>query len=94
MLKSKLPGTPLSKLLRSSREKKGLSQRAVADKLGYESSQFISNWERGVSQPPMNTLLKLIELYEIDKYEVFDVLLETTLQGVTTDLKNKFFKRG
>lgn len=42
----------LGEVLQMAREKKGLTQQTVADKLGYTSPQFISNVERGISVFP------------------------------------------
>jgi len=55
----------LADFLKQKRVAAGLSQRDVADKLGYSTPQFISNWERGVSHPPINALKKLGELYKV-----------------------------
>lgn len=83
----------LSKFLKDKRESAGLSQKQVADKLGYTTPQFISNWERGVSSPPLKTLKKVGELYHVSADELFKVTLESTLQQVTQDLKRKFYGR-
>ncbi len=56
----------LAELLKQKRIKAGLSQRDVSNALGYSTPQFISNWERGVSTPPMDAMPKLAELYHAD----------------------------
>lgn len=78
--------------LRKKRELAGLSQKQVAENLGYTTPQFISNWERGLSTPPIKTLKKLADMYSIPKEEIFDLLLQETLQQVTLDFKKKFSK--
>lgn len=83
----------LAKFLKDKRESVGLSQKQVADKLGYTTPQFVSNWERGVSSPPLKTLKKIGELYHVSPDELFKVTLETTIQQVTVDLKRKFYGR-
>lgn len=83
----------LAKFLKDKRETVGLSQKQVADKLGYTTPQFVSNWERGVSSPPLKTLKKIGELYNVSSDELFKVTLETTIQQVTMDLKRKFYGR-
>lgn len=80
----------LADFLQESRLNANLSQRDVADQLGYSTPQFISNWERGVSQPPISSLKKLAELYKISATELFDVVLSTTLVEVQEDMKRKF----
>ena len=80
----------LADFLKTKRVNAGLSQRDVADKLGYSTTQFISNWERGVSHPPINALKKLGELYKVSAEDLFDVTLNATIQEVTRDLRRKF----
>jgi transcriptional regulator with XRE-family HTH domain len=81
----------LAQFLKEKRVIIGLSQKDIADKLGYSTSQFISNWERGISQPPLQTLRKLSEIYKINADEMFNVLLKTTIAQVEVDLKRKFY---
>lgn len=80
----------LADFLKQKRVSAGLSQRDVADKLGYSTPQFISNWERGVSHPPINALKKLGELYKVSADDLFEVTLNATVQDVTQDLRRKF----
>ena len=81
----------LAQFLKEKRTLSGLSQKDVATKLGYSTSQFISNWERGVSQPPINTLHTLANMYKISAEQMFNVLLEETMIQVQADLKRKFY---
>lgn len=46
----------MGKLIKKSRVKAGLTQAALARALKYKSPQFISNWERGKSLPPVTAL--------------------------------------
>ena len=78
--------------LKDSRIAAGLSQRDVSEKLGYTTSQFVSNWERGLSTPPNKDVKKLAELYNLSIEEFLDLLLQETLQQVTLDFKKKFKK--
>lgn len=61
--------------LKTKREQCGLTQSEVAQKLGYGSSQFISNIERGISNVPVKALKSLIMLYQLDPGEAVDALL-------------------
>jgi DNA-binding XRE family transcriptional regulator len=83
----------LSKFLKEKRLEAGLSQGAVAKKLGYTSPQFVSNWERGLSQPPVATLRKIAQIYNISANDMFDVMLKATLDQVTAELTEKFYKQ-
>lgn len=80
----------LADFLKEKRVAAGLSQKDVADKLGYSTPQFISNWERGVSHPPINALKKIGEMYKVSADELFEVTLNATIQDVTQDLRRKF----
>lgn len=76
--------------LKKSREAQGLSQRDVSAHLGYNTSQFISNWERGLSQPPIPVLRKLALFYKVDAETLFNVILEAQVEIVRNSLREKF----
>lgn len=62
--------------LKKKREKKQLTQWDVARTLDYTTAQFVSNWERGVSLPPLETLPKLASLLKVPGKEFVDVMLK------------------
>jgi DNA-binding transcriptional regulator YiaG len=68
-------GNLLGEFLRSHRVSADLSQSYVARRLGYSSPQFVSNWERGLSVPPMNVLPKLERLYRFSGNELIEILV-------------------
>lgn len=76
--------------LKQKRRDAELSQGAVARKLGYSSPQFVSNWERGLSDPPIATLRKLALIFRVPNDEMFNTILEITIQRTTADLRVKF----
>lgn len=76
--------------LRQKRIDAHLSQSEVAIKLGYTTSQFVSNWERGISQPPLSSLFAIADLYRISVDELFEVLLRSSLIHHEKDLRAKF----
>ncbi|OFZ31804.1 MAG: transcriptional regulator [Bdellovibrionales bacterium RIFCSPHIGHO2_01_FULL_40_29] len=84
----------LAKFLKEKRTQANLSQKDVATKLGYSTSQFISNWERGISQPPIHTLRTLAQMYAVSPDQMFQVLLSTTIDQVQEELKEKFYGTG
>lgn len=81
-----------SKYVKQKREDAGLSQKQVAEQLGYSTPQFISNWERGISMPPIKSVKKLADIYQTSVEEIFNLLLEDTLLQVTNDFKKKLKK--
>ncbi len=68
----------LSDYLKQKRMDSGLSQLDVAKTLGYSSPQFVSNWERGLVSPPLETIATLIDLYKIPSHEVIERILGET----------------
>ena len=80
----------LAKFLKASRGNAKLSQLEVANHLGYSTPQFISNWERGVSAPPIETIGVLSRLYKVSDEELFDILQKVTLDQVANNLRERF----
>lgn len=75
MVMTKKSYVNIGKFLKASREKAGLSQREVAEHLGYTTAQFVSNWERGLITPPVATMSVLLGLYKMSKKELTDLLI-------------------
>jgi transcriptional regulator with XRE-family HTH domain len=69
-----------------------LTQKNVSDELGYESSQFISNWERGISYPPVKDLFVLASLYNIPAESIFKTLLSEVVEDTRRSLQKEFRK--
>lgn len=80
----------LGKYLKAKRESKGLTQLAVAQKLGYSSPQFISNIERGISGVPLKSLRVLVSLYSIHPEEIVDLLLKEKRDILLQELSGSF----
>lgn len=80
----------IGEFLRAKRLAAGLSQGEVARALGYSTAQFISNWERNISQPPIQTMRILAKLFRTDEHELFNLILEATLAEAIDDLERKF----
>ena len=62
----------------------------VADRLGYSSAQFISNWERGLSSPPMKTLNVLAQMYKVSTEEIFQAILAITMSTTEASLRRQY----
>lgn len=87
----------VGKFLRAHRVKAGLTQLDVANHLQYTTAQFISNWERGISMPPMDTLPRLATLLRIaprDLIEVINDYQEQVLKLQKKQLMNLFKQYG
>ncbi len=88
-----LRGEQLAGWLKKSRTQAGLSQKEVASILGYKSSQFISNWERGLSSPPLATLRRLCSLYKVDETAVFKLIRDIAVRKLEADLEREFYQK-
>ena len=51
--------------LRYLRKQRGISQDALADKLGYKSFTTIQKWESGVSEPSVSTLKIIANIFGV-----------------------------
>lgn len=79
----------VAKYLKTCRTKAGVSQGKIAKSLGYSSAQFVSNWERGKSMPPLNAMAKLAKLIKLDPTHVVDLYVEETGRILKTHFKGK-----
>jgi repressor LexA len=68
----------LSKNLKYLRLKHNFSQDYIADMFGYKSYTTIQKWEMGTSEPSLEKLSKLSELYNVDMNTLYTVDLENS----------------
>jgi len=66
----------LGALIKEHRVRKNLTQLNLAEKLGYDSTQFVSLFERGLSKVPHNVLGQLIVILGIPEKKVLDTLMK------------------
>jgi transcriptional regulator with XRE-family HTH domain len=74
------PVKDFGKYLKDKRVEAGLTQIEVSQYCGFGNSQFISNIERGCCWPPMDSLRKMAELYDIEPMDVLSLLVEAKKQ--------------
>lgn len=79
----------ICEFLKEARLAAKLSQKKVANALGYTTPQFVSNWERGMILPPKTTIPLLVHLYKIDVEEFFEVYMIATNLELAKLLKMK-----
>lgn len=82
----------LGTYLKDKRLKKGFSQADFATRLGYASPQFVSDWERGVSSPPMKKLPEIASELNVKIDVLFDLLVELATNQLREDLNEEFRK--
>lgn len=69
----------VNQYLREKRLEAGFTQSDLARVLGYKS-QFVANWERGVSNPPSHVLRKIITVLRIPEDEILQLLYEESMR--------------
>lgn len=62
--------------LKEARLKKGLTQGQAAKELGLTSPQYISNIERGLCPASLETILKLIEVYDLKPAKLVELMTQ------------------
>lgn len=80
----------LGRSLKRLREKAGLTQSDAASALGYTTIQFVSNWERGISEPPIKTIPKLAKLYNTDARFLFECIRDAKIADMREKLNREF----
>jgi transcriptional regulator with XRE-family HTH domain len=76
IFKNKKGNGEMKEYLKSKRELAGVTQKDLSKNLGYTSPQFISNWERGISYPPVDCLKKISNFLKADIVEFKGVYVE------------------
>ena len=80
----------LAEVLKEKRKAAGLSQGDVAKALGYRSPQFVSNWERSMSVPPVYALKKIAKIYKLNIDEIKALYFSVRMAEFKADLEKKF----
>lgn len=82
----------LGNFLKRARVNVGLSQAEVAKAFRLATPQCVSNWETGRTSPPMKYLLKLCQMYSVSSEELFDHLLDYSLEQTKSKMLEEFAK--
>lgn len=81
----------LGQLIKSYRIKSDLTQKDLAEKIGYDIPQFISLMENGHAKIPLIILGQLISILKIPEKKVLDILTENykrdALEQISTGRK-------
>ncbi len=80
----------LGSFIRKMRLAKEYSQAELAVNLGYTSPQFISDWERGISSPPVKKLHELSGLLDVKVDVLFDLLVTLATEQLVENLSKEF----
>lgn len=76
--------------LKSAREKAGVSQKEISTALGYNTPQFVSNWERGVAMPPISALKKIAKLINVPADQLFVAIEDSMVSRLRNQLKREY----
>lgn len=76
--------------IKAKRVKSGNSQKDLAKKLGYTTSQFISNWERGISLPPSESLGILSAVLNVPRTEIATKIVSCLVEYNTKKLNESY----
>jgi len=69
--------------LRQYREQRGLSQKEVAQFLGFKDKTWVSHWENGDALPNLVSAIRLSMLYQVPIEELFNTLTNTVRGELT-----------
>ena len=78
--------------LKDIRVKRNMTQAELAKKLGYTTSQFVSNWERGLCSPPLNSIPDIATILGISQKEIRD-MMNLILEETRSELERRLFKK-
>jgi transcriptional regulator with XRE-family HTH domain len=74
-------------LLKSERVSAGLTQLELAKKFGYDSMQFVSLFERGLSQVPLKTIGRLTPILKLNEKQITKIVLDDYKKQLHQEIK-------
>ena len=80
----------LGEFIKQMRLDRGYSQAELAVNLGYMSPQFISDWERGISSPPVKKLPELASLLDVKTDVIFNLLVDLAKEQLVASLSKEY----
>lgn len=80
----------LGAFIKKMRLDRGYSQAELALNLGYMSPQFISDWERGISNPPVKKLPDLAKLLDVKTDVIFNLLVTMATEQLIKSLYKEY----
>ncbi len=78
----------LGALIREYRLKAGMTQLELSTALGYESMQFVSLFERGLSKVPLKVVGKLVVVLGLPEKKVTKGLIEDGITVITGSISD------
>lgn len=81
----------IGKELKAMRENAGLSQSDVAREIGWTTPQLVSNFERSISLPPIDSLKQLSKIYKVDCDYLKQLIFEASVSSYRESLSKKLW---
>jgi transcriptional regulator with XRE-family HTH domain len=76
----------IGELIKEKRELAGMTQLELAQKLGYESPQFVSLIERGLSKAPYELIGKCVVILGLPEKQIVSQLKQAFLDELTSEI--------
>ncbi len=73
-------------IFKEARERKGITQRELSQKMNYATPQFVSNWERGISLPPVRSLKTLCSEIDLELNGVIEFILDKKIKHFKNEM--------
>lgn len=72
----------IANLIKKHRKQVGIKQKEVSAQLGYTSAQFVSNWERGISWPPLKDVNKVCAILKIKPAKLKSLMIKARREEI------------
>ncbi|HPI41406.1 MAG TPA: helix-turn-helix transcriptional regulator [Pseudobdellovibrionaceae bacterium] len=76
----------LGSIIREYRTRSNFTQLELSQMLGYDTTQFVSLFERGLSKVPLNTLGKLIVILGIPERKITESLVRAYRENLLNEI--------
>lgn len=76
----------IGELIKEKREAAGMTQAQLAQKLGYDSPQFVSLIERGLSKAPYELIGKCVVILGLPEKKIISQLNQEFLNDLTSEI--------
>lgn len=76
--------------LKTLRLKAKLTQSDIATACKFTTPQFISNWERGISRPPLERIQDLADVYKVGPRTLIDMLYDDRLNEAVEERRDLY----
>lgn len=77
----------IGSMIRAARKLKKWTMLDLAKKLGYESMQFVSLFERGLSKVPHEVIGKCIKLLDLPEKKIVKMIVQNEVQYMDEQIK-------